>query len=71
MASKRRQRRHICERKRKYDEAEARQVARQITIRTVGHKKVDAYCCPVCGSWHVGHRPYRVEKIINERRQAR
>jgi hypothetical protein len=55
MASKRRQRRHDCERKKRYDhESHAKLVAANARYRT--HDVIAAYKCPYCSGWHIGHR---------------
>ena len=68
MASKRRQRRRGCERKVKYDKDTAFNIAMSMRSRYPG-QSVDAYPCDVCGDWHVGHRPNRVQNKINSRRR--
>lgn len=68
MASKRRQRRRKCERKKKYTKDQAFNVAVKMRSKMTG-QRIDAYPCPVCGSWHVGHRPWKVQQQISSRRR--
>lgn len=68
MASKRRVRRSQCQgkRPRTKDGAIAEATRRR---RKYPGQTFDAYQCPTCGSWHVGHRPWRIQQSINSRRQ--
>lgn len=68
MASKRRQRRKACEKKKKYDKQTAYAVALKMRHAKPG-QRIDAYLCPLCKQWHVGHRPYRVQQAISARRR--
>lgn len=72
MASKRRKRRRVCTRKIKYDKDTAFRIA--LVMRNQQQydgRVVDAYKCLICGQWHVGHRPKRVQQSITARRKSR
>lgn len=44
-----------CIKKRRFsDEASARREADRLAARTPGVVKPKAFCCEVCGQWHVG-----------------
>ena len=55
MASKRRQRRRVCEGKRRH-ETEAAAWA-EVNRNPRSNHEHSPYPCPHCGGWHVGHRP--------------
>lgn len=58
MASRRRERRHDCERKTRYGSiAEARAEAWKARVRSGDH--IGEYKCKHCGGWHIGHRSSR------------
>lgn len=70
MASKRRQRRHGCQRKRKLVKDEAFRIALTMRQRQPpGEPPYDAYPCTACGHWHVGKRPRQVQQSITSRRK--
>lgn len=70
MASKRRKKRRVCTRKVKYTKDQAFKVATAMRAEYDG-RVIDAYPCPVCGQWHVGHRPRKVQQRISQRRKSR
>ncbi len=55
MASKRRQRRRVCEAKCRH-ETEAAAWA-EVHCNPRSNAEAEPYPCPHCGGWHVGHRP--------------
>jgi hypothetical protein len=63
MASKRRIRRRSCECKKPYTKIEA--YTRAIKLRKTGII-VFAYSCDFSRHWHVGHRPRRIQKAIED-----
>lgn len=69
MASKRNVRRRACQGKKSLTKAEAFGLAVKLRNRNGAH--MDAYPCPHCHAWHVGHRPRAIQKKINKRRTAR
>ena len=71
MASKRRVRRHQCQRKRQYTKNEAFSAALRLRKQMKpGGKPLDAYPCDFGPHWHVGHRPKAVQQSITSRRKA-
>ena len=66
MASKRRLRRHACERKIAYaDQTQA--VRALVGLRARGSIGNHSYRCEHCGKWHIGHQPKRVRQSIADR----
>lgn len=62
-----------CIGKRRYEKADAKKVARH-TETTYGGGKLDAYRCPHCDWWHVGHPPPRsisTDRVAAEPNEAR
>ncbi|EAY0359032.1 hypothetical protein B2J38_16715 [Salmonella enterica] len=60
MASKRRLRRKQCSGKIRFASAEDAVRRIQILHRKYGHRgQLQAYHCPFCKGWHVGHAPGR------------
>lgn len=70
MASKRRQRRKQCGDKIPHSHQTAVQEAIRRSRAAGAVEVFDAYPCPVCGAWHVGHRPKFVRQQIEARRRA-
>ena len=71
MASKRRQRRHACQRKKKLDKDTAFLIAHNMRkSQPPGEPPYDAYHCTLCGNWHVGKRPRKVQNQITARRRS-
>lgn len=60
MASKRRVRRQKCGFKQRHA-TEAEAVAHATSLRYAGSPGVQAYRCPFCHQWHVGHWRRREE----------
>ena len=70
MASKRRLRRRQCERKQAYSKDQAFRIAVKLRNgQAPGRRAVDAYQCPLCGQWHVGHRPQKTQFSISDRKR--
>lgn len=68
MASKRRLRRKACSGKRRYATAiEAEQAIRRLRYETKTLARMNAYRCPFCNKFHIGHTPYYVHKAITSR----
>jgi hypothetical protein len=58
MGSKRRLRRKECEGKRRYATAgEASAAVNAARGSAAGGQYLEAYQCPHCGGWHIGHKP--------------
>lgn len=71
MASKRGQKRRKCQRKHRFtNEADAVKAAIDMRKKHPG-STLDAYRCGLCGGWHVGNRPKRVQQSINSRKEDR
>lgn len=70
MASKRAQKRAACLGKVKHEKAGAVREATRLRRLRLG-EAYDAYQCPVCGAWHVGHRTKKVRAQIATRRMTR
>lgn len=68
MASNRRQRRVQCGQKRKFDKDGAFSEATRLRRLWPG-QSLDGYLCDHCGQYHVGHRPKKVQKMIDSRRK--
>ena len=64
MSSKRRLRRVGCTKKRAYNQDEAE--AKAYPLRKQG-VEVHAYGCNFAKHWHVGHRPAKLTRMIDER----
>jgi hypothetical protein len=72
MASKRRQRRHACQRKRRLAKDDAFNIAVAMRQKQPpGEPPYDAYPCGQCGTWHVGKRPRQISQAIRSRRKSR
>lgn len=70
MASKRRHKRKQCVGKVAYADQSAA-VRQANLLNRKAASPIDAYRCQVCGDFHVGHRPKKVDQeIVRRRRQA-
>jgi hypothetical protein len=70
MASKRSARRKQCEGKNKYLTIDEAVSAADHRRRAVG-AALDAYRCPFCGAFHIGHRTKSAHKAIAAKRGYR
>jgi hypothetical protein len=69
MASKRRLRRKQCQRKQPLTRQAAMAMAATLRRQSGTDWAIDAYRCQIDPShWHVGHRPRRVQRVIEKRR---
>lgn len=69
MSSKRKIRRDACSKKVKLDQPEA--LRRAVLNRRKTGDSWNAYPCPYCGGWHIGHTPYKVRQAIVAKRNRK